>query len=119
MLEERSAGPVHDALGNACGTGGKKDKGWMVERQALVDNLAGPVRGDEVLQRDGAGHDASDLTGCTEIGNDYNRCGGRKLVCDGAELVGNGDALARIPIIVAGEEELRRNLAEAVENTTL
>ncbi|MNL88620.1 hypothetical protein D3C87_2184320 [compost metagenome] len=56
VLQQRAAGRMNDALGNARGAGGEEHIERVAERQTLEGERLGFKRSDEVLERHAIGN---------------------------------------------------------------
>ena len=123
MFEKGAAGGMHNAFGHARGAGREHNVQGMRERQP--GELHAPTRpradrirpGLRALAVDKACIEAlDDLLGATEIGNDDDPAQRRQPAGDRCEFVGDVDRLAVVVVAIAGDEDLRLDLTEAIEH---
>src|SRR5688572_10171872 len=91
----------------------------MMDRQPLEGERRRRMVADEGVERRAARDGSGDRLDPAEIRDDDDLSGARELLRNGRELRRHLDRLAVVPIAVAGEEQPRFDLAEAVEHAAL
>jgi hypothetical protein len=115
VLQQRAAGGMNDALGDAGGAGGKQDVERVRKRQRLEGDRLRRVAGDEIRKRGGAFHGTGDSRTSSSIGT-ITVALGLSAAAISVSLAVTVLALAIVPVAVARDEQFRLDLAEAVEH---
>ena len=114
-LQQRAAGAVHDALGLAGGAGGEQDVRGMVERQLREGDVGGLVAAQPFVEPHGLG-DVGDVDVRVEVGDHDHLAHGGQLLDDLAHARERVVLLAVVAVAVGAEQDLRLDLAEAVDH---
>ena len=116
VLEEDSAGPVHDALGPSGRSGRVQDVERVVERQVQEPDRPGVVRVQERVEGDSATWQRP-VGGLSRVATNYH------YPAEGGQSGGHvgqpgGDVVVATPVVVAvgGEQHDRFDLAEPVQH---
>ncbi len=115
VLQQHTARAMHNAFRNARRAGRKQDTKRMIEGEPRELDFFGLERFQSRIKRNALFSAVSNGFRFAEIGDDDGTFQARQLCRHLSNLVGNVNALAIIPVAIAGEEKLWFDLAETVE----
>ena len=115
MLQQHAACAMYDAFRNARRAGRKQDTKRMIEGEPRELDVFGLEGFQSRIKRNALFSAVSNGFRFAEIGDNDRTFQPRQLCRHFCHLVGNVNALAIIPVAIAGEEKLRFDLAETVE----
>ncbi len=116
VLKQHAASPVHDAFRYARRAGGKQDIKRMIEGEPREFHVPGLEWLQSRVERHALFRLGGDGFRFAEISHDDGALQPRQFCRHFSNLVGNLDALAIIPVAIAGEEKLRFDLAEPIQH---
>jgi hypothetical protein len=115
VLQQRAAMAMDDALGHTGGAGGEHDEQRMAERQTLEFDLGRTAGTDKI----GIAHTIADvghLRSIGEVANNHRLFDGRQLRHGLGIFFQAIDGLAVVPVAIDTDEDLRGDLAEAIQH---